>query len=180
MLVKALAFTSVYFLEAGLFNGLQPIQIRFSLAFGHLTVVKCASAAPTFEGAAAKLSEMKRHPKMISTISFLSKKCRSPAFTVVGLFQLAPARGDPAETQEQKEGRTHPPELDESVPPTAAHHCPQSTLPHGSPLGDRSMKFWLEFRSFMLFNVVWLLGSSLKACLNLARAVLRSPRSIYE
>jgi hypothetical protein len=142
--------------------------------------MRAIAPRPTFEGAAAKLSEMKRHPKMISTISLLSKEMSVPAFSVGGLFQLAPARGDPAETQEQKDGRTHPPEPDKSVPPTATHHCPQSTLPHGSPLGDRSMKFWLEFRSFMLFNVVWLLGSSLKACLNLARAVLRSPRSIYE
>jgi hypothetical protein len=33
-------------------------------------------------------------------------------------------------------------------------YCPQSTLPHGSPLGDRSMKVWLEFRSLILFKVV--------------------------
>ena len=87
MLVKVLAFTSAYFLESGLFNGLQPIQIRFSPAFEHLTVVKCASAAPYLRGRGRQaFGNEASSEDDIDDFPFEQGNVGPPAFTVGGLF----------------------------------------------------------------------------------------------
>ena len=77
-----LAFTSVYFSESGLFNGLRPIQTKNYLAFERiLIVIFGARRAFVFADArSAEFSQMKRHQKIILVISLLGKKMLSSTF----------------------------------------------------------------------------------------------------